>query len=213
MPKPSLPVLVDPNFEEFAMTLDERARESIAATLGQAIPDEAVAILEDRIKKCRAGLAGNTATPGKTIVGCDALVRGGETYAELLEMFTAKNSGVDAETVHNLKPFATKILERIKKLKQAALRESKRLKQHDRVNPKHEVLKMHCGLLRLFFHQYAHPGYKVGYQARTRLRGFVRVVCASAGIGLPKRTRLLDELIETNVPDDVWPRWAKGVGT
>jgi hypothetical protein len=212
VPKPKPSALINPNFEEFAISLSDSNRHKIAAALSEVLHDDAVQILEERIKKCRCALEHNTATPGAAIAAIDDLLASGRDYMKTLELFTATNTGVDAETQENLKPIADQVLTAARHLERRAGQEIQRLRRHPRVtDPKYEILKMHCGLLRLFFHKFAHPGFRVGPQAKERLQNFVKVVCEVADIKLPLRSRDIGNLIETDVPEEIRPYWARKV--
>jgi hypothetical protein len=122
-------------------------------------------------------------------------------YIEKLKILTAENTGVDGETQENLKPKADQALAAVRSLENCANREAQRLKRHPRVtDPIYEVRKMHCGLLRAFFNDFAHPGYRSGTKAQERVRNF--------NIELPARRADLDKLIETDTPENL-PPWRR----
>jgi hypothetical protein len=213
VPKPKPPTLVKLNFHKYFLPLSDNARSAIATALGIELNDDLARILEERIAKCRCALVENRATPGRTIEAISALLASGKDFIDKLSNLTAENTGVDGETRENLKPAADQALATAKSLENCANRETQRLKRHPRVtDPRHEVLKMHCGLLGVFFTDFAHPGYRVGPKVKERTRSFVRVVSKAGDIKLPTRTADLDKMIETDIPEHFppWPRRNRG---
>jgi hypothetical protein len=188
MPRPYPPPAIHaPTVQPF--TIGEAEKRDIARILGlELLPPNVEHAVADAIAAYRAMAAGSAdTTVANTLAALTEIGKKGRRYSRAVERLAHDRSGVDYTTHAAVQPLAKAVLANCPGAREALVRaagaRAAELRKHKRVDPRKEVLRFFCGVLRLIFNDAAAPALRCTVEdGWRRCRQFAMEVFAIAGI-------------------------------
>lgn len=198
-PPPLVPPVVEP-FE-----LDADARKTLARALGLDVlaPDLADGIAH-AIACYAATIDGSPDTTiGSSIAALEEVLAHGRNHHRAVERLTHDNSGVDSETLKRLMPLARAAVDgdggAREALDQACRERLAQLREHPRVSPRTESLRLFCFFLNGIWGHCATPTKRHDKGARRMFAMEALTIAGADPSGYVAHPERLDELLDSDL--------------
>jgi hypothetical protein len=204
MPRSYPPPPLDPPVVK-PFQLDADARKTLARALGlDGLTAELASGIAHAIACYAATIDGSPGTTiGSSIAALEEVLAHGRNHQKAVERLTHDNSGLDSETLRRLMPLALAVVDgdgaAHKALDRACRERLAELREHPRVSPRSESLRLFCFFLNGIWGHCAMPTKRHDKGARRMFAMEALTIAGADPSGYVAHPERLDELLDSDV--------------